>query len=57
MDDPDELLTLDELCAILKVPKSWVYARTCKGEIPAIRLGRHLRFRRRIVLEALGIPA
>lgn len=59
MNEPDELLTLDELCAFLKVPKSWVYSRTCKGEIPVVRLGggRLLRFQKKAVMEALNIPA
>ncbi len=53
----DELLTIDELSALLKVPKSWIYARTCKGQIPHIKLGRHLRFQMKAVLEALSIPS
>lgn len=41
------LRTMDEMAAILKVPKSWLYARTRqKGDdtIPTIRLGRYIRF-------------
>jgi predicted DNA-binding transcriptional regulator AlpA len=53
----DELLTLEELAIILKVKPSWIYARTCKGQsdIPHVKLGRHLRFQKRKVFEALGI--
>ena len=40
-----ELLTLDELGALLKVRKSWLYDEVESGRLPAIRLGRQLRFR------------
>ena len=38
---------IDEMSAVLKVPKSWLYRhtmRTDKGAIPRIKVGRHLRF-------------
>lgn len=41
------LKTIDEMAAILKVPKSWLYARTRqKGDdtIPMLRVGRYIRF-------------
>jgi excisionase family DNA binding protein len=43
------LLTIDELCEKLKMPKSWIYARTMprsqsQDRIPSIRLGKYLRF-------------
>lgn len=40
-------LTVDEMAAVLKVPKSWLYARTRqKGKdiIPMIRIGKYVRF-------------
>lgn len=44
-----ELLTVDEVAQMLRVPASWVYART-SGEsadkLPFLKIGRHLRFRR-----------
>ena len=40
----DELLTLAETAALLKVPKSWIYERTRKGAIPHLKLGKYLRF-------------
>jgi excisionase family DNA binding protein len=40
----DELLTLEETAALLKVPKSWIYERTRKGTIPHLKLGKYLRF-------------
>jgi excisionase family DNA binding protein len=48
--------TPDELATALKVPKSWVYARTREigpGSIPRIKVGKYLRFNRSEVLEWL----
>lgn len=39
------LLTADELAVRWQVPKSWVYAATRDGRIPAVRLGRYYRYR------------
>ena len=38
------LLTADEVAQILRVPRSWVYSHL--SEIPVIRLGRYVRFKR-----------
>jgi excisionase family DNA binding protein len=41
-------LTVDQLAALIGVPKSFIYRRTCRGHddpIPAYRFGGHLRFR------------
>ncbi len=38
------LLTADEVAQILRVPRSWVYSHL--SELPVIRLGRYVRFRR-----------
>ena len=51
----DELLTIEELSVILKVPKSWIYSRTCRKELPHVKIGRHLRFQKPMVFKALGI--
>ena len=43
----DTLLTIDDLADKLKVPKSWIYARTKQsgpGTIPRIKIGKYLRF-------------
>jgi excisionase family DNA binding protein len=48
-----DLLTVGELASLLRVPNSWIYARTAEGAvetIPHLKLGRHLRFRRSEVL-------
>jgi excisionase family DNA binding protein len=44
--DPLELLTVDDVCGLLKVRKSWLYDAVERGDLPVVRLGRHLRFRR-----------
>jgi excisionase family DNA binding protein len=38
------LLTADEVAQILRVPRSWVYSHL--SELPAVRLGRYVRFSR-----------
>jgi excisionase family DNA binding protein len=40
-----DLLTPDDVCALLKVKKSWLYDAVETGALEAIRLGRQLRFR------------
>jgi excisionase family DNA binding protein len=52
----DELLTVSEVAAALKVPVSWVYERTRRcgaGRIPHFKLGKYLRFRWTTVREWL----
>ncbi len=44
----DELLTVEEVAEMLKVPASWVYGRTRRraaDRIPGFRLGKYWRFR------------
>jgi excisionase family DNA binding protein len=43
----DELLTVEEVAQLLKVPTSWVYerCRECASDpLPHIQLGKYLRF-------------
>ena len=40
-----DLLTPDDVCALLKVKKSWLYDAVENGVVEAIRLGKQLRFR------------
>ena len=40
-----DLLTPDDVCALLKVKKSWLYDAVEDGTLEAIRLGKQLRFR------------
>ena len=44
MNRDDHLLTLDELCDLLRLKKSYVYKLTSRGLIPYYKLG-GLRFR------------
>lgn len=52
----DELLTVSEVAALLKVPVSWVYERTRRRgveRIPHVKLGKYLRFSAREITEWL----
>jgi excisionase family DNA binding protein len=40
-----DLLTPDDVCALLKVKKSWLYDVVESGALEAVRLGKQLRFR------------
>lgn len=46
------LLKAEEVAEILRVPKSWVYSHL--SDLPTIRLGRYVRFRRSDVDRFLG---
>jgi excisionase family DNA binding protein len=51
-----ELLTIQEMAERLKVPVSWLYARTRQtgpGTIPRIKVGKYLRFEEAKVMEWL----
>lgn len=50
----ERLLKVEELAAFLAVPKSWVYSQTSSGDIPCVRVGRYIRFRRGDVLAWLA---
>ncbi len=45
--DPQELLTPDEVCALLKMKRTWFYAQVARGTLKPIKLGRSTRVRRR----------
>ncbi len=50
------LLTVDEMAAELKVPKSWLYSRTRQtgpGTIPRIKVGKYIRFDYEAVMDWL----
>lgn len=40
-----DLLTAEEVAALLRVTPAWVYAETRQHRIPHIRLGRYVRYR------------
>jgi excisionase family DNA binding protein len=39
-------MTAHEVAAVLQVTRGWVYAATRRNEIPHVRLGRYVRYRR-----------
>jgi len=40
------VLTIEELAAYLKIPKSTLYKLVREGKIPSQKIGRHWRFRK-----------
>ena len=48
-----DLLTPDDVCALLKVKKSWLYDAVENGALEAVRLGKQLRFRPSVLLRYL----
>lgn len=44
-----DLLTAEEVAALLRVTPAWVYAETRRRRIPHIRLGRYVRYRRDVL--------
>lgn len=50
MDEkPGDVLTIKELSAYLKIPKSTLYKLVREGKIPSQKIGRHWRFRKRAI--------
>jgi len=43
------ILTIQELSAYLKIPKSTLYKVVREGKIPAQKIGRHWRFRKEAI--------
>ena len=59
-DELQELLTIDEVAALLKVSRSWIYEHTRKrgtprsGRLPHIKMGKYVRFEPKAVREFLA---
>ena len=50
MDErPGAVLTIDELSAYLKIPKSTLYKLVREGKVPCQKIGRHWRFRKEAI--------
>jgi excisionase family DNA binding protein len=49
----EKLLTIEQVCDMLTVKKSFIYSLTHVGGIPHYKVGRHLRFRESEILEWL----
>lgn len=48
LDGPDELLTGDALCRVLKIKQSFLYApvrRKGPDAIPCLKIGKYIRYR------------
>ena len=42
----DEILTAEEVCKYLRIPRSSLYKLAKEKKIPAFRVGRHWRFKK-----------
>jgi excisionase family DNA binding protein len=51
-NQPDAVLTIEELSVYLKIPKSTLYKLVREGKVPSQKVGRHLRFHREAIPEA-----
>ena len=47
--EPDSIMTIEEVAAYLKIPKSTVYILAQEGKIPCQKVGRHWRFKREVI--------
>ena len=45
----NEVLTIDELAAYLRISKSTTYKLVREGQIPSQKVGRHWRFRKEMI--------
>lgn len=46
-----DILTIDEVAALLKIPRSTVYKLAQQGKLPAKKVGKHWRFHRGMVMD------
>ena len=51
--DSSEILTIEELSAYLKIPKSTLYKVAQEGGLPAKKVGKHWRFHKGAIEEWL----
>ena len=47
--EPDSIMTIEEVAAYLKIPKSTVYILAQDGKIPCQKVGRQWRFRKNTI--------
>lgn len=47
--NPGDVLTIGELSAYLKIPKSTLYKLVREGKVPSQKVGRHWRFRKEAI--------
>lgn len=53
-EKPADVLTIEELAAYLKIPKSTLYKLVREGKIPSQKVGRHWRFHKEAIIQWLG---
>ena len=51
--DPEDLLSIPEVCQELGMGRTWVYQRIKSGEIPSVTLGHNLKVLRKDLQEYL----
>jgi excisionase family DNA binding protein len=51
---PDDVLTAEEVAAILRMTLAWVYSETRQNRIPHMRFGRRFRYRRSTIMAWLA---
>ena len=49
IEPSSEIMTIGELTAFLKIPKSTLYKLVREGQIPSQKVGRHWRFRKETI--------
>lgn len=47
--EPDSIMTIEEVAAYLKIPKSTVYVLAQEGKIPCQKVGRQWRFHKEMI--------
>ena len=51
MPDDEKILTLKELCKVLRVHPTTMYKAARQGQIPSFRIGNEWRFRRDAIVQ------
>jgi excisionase family DNA binding protein len=54
LDNP--LLNAGQVAELLAVRRSWVYEAVRSGQLPCLRVGRHIRFKRAMLEDWLAGP-
>ena len=53
-EDGQQLLTIQQVCQLLGVGRSWVYQRINSGQIPSVQMGGTLRVKREDLQEYIA---
>ncbi|MCC6240763.1 MAG: helix-turn-helix domain-containing protein [Phycisphaerales bacterium] len=57
MQNPDSILTIEELAVYLKLSKSTLYKLCAEGKVPGTKVGRHWRFHRTAIDQWIGLKS